>query len=284
MGIQTLYSVATADINTCIGSASGGNITTGRGNTLIGGLSAVSDPTAEYRVAIGYNADSDQDQHMVIGGSSIGSTILAIKPGMTDTTDLGTGTKVFQNAFVKQMVIGELPTTYRLPVARGTDKQVLQTNAAGTVTWETDGYDLTTSVEQRSTGVISGGVLTVAVGNHHFLISDGTGVIDGTVVSWSFPLEQAWPIHTGILTYVSIDINGDLTFLTMKPTPAYTRSNILIGILIHTGAIDFSYLEDVENAQLTVHSPANTVWDLSQAIGFIKTAGNIIQLRYKPIF
>ena len=163
-----------------------------------------------------------------------------------------------------------------------TSASVFSVTADGKV--DTIDGNILPSYSEASTGVIEGGYLTLAgaVGTSpNFNISAGKGLITnkttGVVseVSWAaqtpvIPL----PTYNGILTWVHIDINGDLTYSDNPPSDADDRSEIDIGVLVHTGSPPTN-LDAVNNEQSVVTFPANQLRDLMNALGFINIEGNL---------
>jgi len=97
-GVNSLDSVTTGNNNVAVGYASGNSTTSGSQNTMIGALSSVSG-IGNFRIALGYQASSDINNHMVIGSQTGANTIIVVKPGITNTTDLGTTSKKFKDAY-----------------------------------------------------------------------------------------------------------------------------------------------------------------------------------------
>lgn len=112
---------STAAFNTCLGHASGYQLTTGASNVLlgynagaagtalttgsdcvlIGRAAQVTSASASNRIAIGRDASSDADNHCVLGNSSL----TAIKPGSDDGCDLGTSAKRFDDGYINDMFL-----------------------------------------------------------------------------------------------------------------------------------------------------------------------------------
>ncbi len=105
--------ITTGSENVCLGYVAGGTIETGSWNTIIGRGANVNTTGANYRAAIGYNASSDEDQHMVIGSGFQPNTIKCIKPGVNgagtgpsvDGCDLGTANKQFKDLYLAGSII-----------------------------------------------------------------------------------------------------------------------------------------------------------------------------------
>ena len=131
---------------------------------------------------------------------------------------------------------------------------------------------------QYATGHLSGGIISINVGdNTKFDITAGTGEIldvNGvkTSVSWGAFTAQS-TTYTGILTYVSVNNLGELTYRTAKPTSENFRDEIFLGVLVHTNQIN---INAVNNEQATVQWGTNSLQDMFTAIGFLNTSGNML--------
>jgi len=133
----------------------------------------------------------------------------------------------------------------------------------------------------QSTGVYKGGVLTIGTPNTTFSISDGNGAITNnstgtntyTKVSWTGKTNiPATYITSGIVSYVAIDINGDVVQQLAPFTPSQSKTLITLGSLIHT---NLAILDDINNFQDVILSPANMVHDISHSLGIFNISGNL---------
>jgi hypothetical protein len=135
-----------------------------------------------------------------------------------------------------------------------------------------------TIVGQLSTGVISGGAISINdASSALFDISAGTGmVIDAsqvaTIVSWD-DLVGLSTTYTDVLTWVSIDISGSPIYSAIQPTNIETRTKIFLGVLVH---VDQLVINAVNNEQLILTHPTNGMRDLFKAVGFINISGNVL--------
>lgn len=128
-----------------------------------------------------------------------------------------------------------------------------------------------------STGVITGGVLSIGSPTTTGTISDGSGqIVDGTSVtdvSWTGKTNIAVTnIATNIITFVSIDTNGDVVQRTTKPTNTQTRNEIYLGVWVH---VDKTVVNTVNNEQSVAMQPSQQAQDLAKAIGFFNVTGNV---------
>jgi hypothetical protein len=147
-------------------------------------------------------------------------------------------------------------------------------------------YNTTTTANQSSTGLISGGVLSLvgaADASPLFDISDGQGVInnnDGSVstIDWTGLINQT-ATYTGTLTYVSINSNRVVVYRSSEPTFDVQRSEIFIGVLVHitspTNPTGLN-LTTVNQESSIATFPTNQIHDLMHSIGFLNTGGNLL--------
>ena len=158
-------------------------------------------------------------------------------------------------------------------------------NTTGTLT-VTGTIDNPILNSESSTGVSSGGVLSLRYGNDAsplFDISDGSGVIsDGSnapvIVTWSGLIDQT-ATYTGTLTYVSIQAPNTVVYDTTEPTNTQLRDRIFLGVLVHiTSPSNPTGLNitTVNNEQLTNRHNANQVHDLMHGLGYLNISGNLL--------
>jgi len=128
-----------------------------------------------------------------------------------------------------------------------------------------------------STGLISGGVLSIGTPNTTFSISDGSGIIvDGTTVtpvSWTGKTNIAASyVLTNIITFISIDSNGDVVQRVNHPTNNQRRGEVFLGVIVH---VNNTFINAIDTeASISLH-PAQQVQDLAYAIGFFNVSGNV---------
>jgi hypothetical protein len=164
------------------------------------------------------------------------------------------------------------------PNAVGSDDQILYTNSSGVLSWN-DKHTVN-ELKQESTGVLSGGVLSINVDDTKFDVSDGSGFIRNpstgteTSVSWSGLTAQS-TTYSGIITFVSINSSSTLVYSSTEPTQDYYRDNIFLGVLVHVNGTN---INAVDNQQLTILNPVNQIKDLAEALGFLNIDGNAISV------
>lgn len=106
VGATSGFSMVSGVRNTAIGTGTLNTLTTGGHNTVLGDSANVNSVSANYRIALGQGAISDVDNHCVIGGGNATSAITAIKPGLTNNTDLGSTSKRLKNIYIDGQQVG----------------------------------------------------------------------------------------------------------------------------------------------------------------------------------
>jgi hypothetical protein len=140
----------------------------------------------------------------------------------------------------------------------------------------------------KSTGVLTGGVLSIGTGGAgvatKFTIASGTGqVVDNTVnptivnsFSWSqFTDVTITNLATQTITYVAIDYNGgtpQVVQSTTDWTPAQFRQYIEIGVVVHA---NYTVVNAVNQMQSVAYNPLNQLQDLNYALAGFNISGNI---------
>ena len=133
-----------------------------------------------------------------------------------------------------------------------------------------------------STGLHSGGVLA-AVGAPNYdsiTISAGSGTIVTNQITRAHQ-EVTWEnltvvvpnISSSIVHFVSIDISGNPTFQTTRPTMGEMRNQIFLGVAV---ALDQANVTLVDQEQQFISNPGNLTQDLYEILGFINFSGNVI--------
>lgn len=145
VGVGALYSNAIATANVAVGRNA---LTTSNGsfNTAVGFASLRQNASGTNNTALGYEAlrnnlgSGNIGVGYQAGRLETGSNKLYIENSNADASnaliygDLGSSPKVLRTN--SQFQIGDAGTTgYKFPVGRGTNKQVLETDASGTLSW-----------------------------------------------------------------------------------------------------------------------------------------------------
>lgn len=136
------------------------------------------------------------------------------------------------------------------------------------------------TVRNQSTGIYTGGTLSIGTPNTTFSISDGTGVVvdnttgtpTATDVSWTGKTNiTATYVASGLVSYVALDSAGTVVQQLTPFTNSQHRDLIVIGSLIH---VNLTNLDAVNQFGEVAISPANQLSDLSEAIGKFNVNGN----------
>lgn len=146
-----------------------------------------------------------------------------------------------------------------------------------------DGDDNTILHIEPSTGLISGGILSVNADTAKFDISTGTGIVvnnytDGasptrTTVALGGTAIVVTDLATQPRTYVSVNSAGTVVQRLLAPTPSQRRDEIFLGLLVHQNNTVVSF---TENESFPVGDTGLAVSDFMEAVGIINTSGNVI--------
>lgn len=135
-----------------------------------------------------------------------------------------------------------------------------------------------------TTGVLSGGVISIGAPTNTFSVTGGMGVvvdshtdpskkaINEVDFSGGFTNVPVTDIATSVFTAIGIDKDG---LIVQKANALFTveeeRDIIALGTLIHT---DLTNIESVSNNQQLSFGGLHNVYDLASTIGFINVTGN----------
>ncbi len=128
-----------------------------------------------------------------------------------------------------------------------------------------------------STGLETGGVISLGSSNSEVSVTAGTGrIVDlsgdtYTEVTWSQVTNAALSSADGSI-YLYVDNLGAVQQTTTKPTAAFRRANIYLGRLSVTGG----QIQSVRNEPVIVEQVASQVMDLSSALKVFNVEGNDI--------
>ena len=150
--------------------------------------------------------------------------------------------------------------------------------------YRSQGVDLVTST--ASTGMITGGILSINTNKTKFDLTAGSGVIVDNTTDSANPV--VYPISWGNLTaipdtligsctttYVYMDKTGAIYLSPIWGDPALYRSHLMIGWMDHAGSIeDYAYTEPI----FACDSWAQAV-DFALAFGSFNVSGNV----YAPL-
>lgn len=137
-------------------------------------------------------------------------------------------------------------------------------------------------VQIGSTGLLTGGVLSIDTDPTKFDLSAGTGVvIDYTVnpativnVSWSaFNAQTVTGLAGQDQTYILINSSGAIVQQSSFPTPQQRRENIFVGRLSHSSRTTIGTALSQPDY---IQSVASNLYDLIDALGPFNISGNVI--------
>lgn len=146
-----------------------------------------------------------------------------------------------------------------------------------------NGVDAKQIAYASSTGVVQGGTLSVGTPNTTFSISDGSGSLADPTSDPANPtvMQVSWTgktnitvtnIATNLITFVSIDGNGDVIQQTSRWTPAEARDRIILGVVVH---VDKTIVDTVNNEHHSVLDVGGQLGDVIEGLGFINLDGNV---------
>ena len=133
----------------------------------------------------------------------------------------------------------------------------------------------------QSTGIVTGGLLSIGSPTTTFSITDGTGVVTDSTVAPAVVTQVSWTgktnitgtyIGSGLVSYIGIDSTGAVVQQLTAFTNVQTRSIIVIGSIIH---VNLTVIDAVNQFGSVVISPANQLFDLERALGKFNISGNI---------
>jgi len=130
----------------------------------------------------------------------------------------------------------------------------------------------------ESTGMITDGegILSIGTPNTTFSITDGTAQIEDlgviTPISWSGKTNiSVTNIATQNITFISIDMNGNVIQRGTRWTPEQFSSEIVLGVVVH---VNRTFVDAVNNEQAVATNATQQVGDVLEGIGFLNLYGN----------
>ena len=137
------------------------------------------------------------------------------------------------------------------------------------------------NLKEGSTGILSGGILSVGAGGPGvattFDISDGNGQIVTelgvkTSVSWTGLIGES-PIFLGqVITFVAVNNLGAVITQQTPFATAQSRSLIILGVIVHVNNVN---VDVVNNEQHISYNVMSSVYDAMESIGFFNVTGNV---------
>jgi hypothetical protein len=133
-----------------------------------------------------------------------------------------------------------------------------------------------------STGLLTGGLLSIGTPTSTFSITDGTGQIVDRVgdtitdITWSGLTNiTATYLTVDVVSYVGIQA-GPTVIQQLTPFNSFQKlSTICLGVLVHS-SLALSVVQAVNNLPSTKYQPRHALGDFMEAIGYINVSGNII--------
>ena len=293
-GSDSMTNITTSVLNYSAGDESCEELKTGLGkNCCIGIRAGQGAVNAEYSnvVAIGHEACQSLSSSQNIVGIGKEALVNLTGVGSNNIVSIGSLSGVNLTTGSSNVVLVSNPGVVADAnlMKIGTNGVHLTTSIAGitgvtpagsgfqTAIVDSDGQMGSQTSLQNSTGVTSGGIITINAGDAKtFDVSDGEGFIynpvseETTIVSWSGLTAQS-TAYVGIFTFISINSGGTVSFSTTAPTNAETRDEIFLGDIVHPDAITIVAIGD---QQVFLCNPINQLRDLATALGNLNVSGN----------
>jgi hypothetical protein len=144
-----------------------------------------------------------------------------------------------------------------------------------------DNADLLSIGTNSSTGLLSGGVLSVGAGGPGvattYDISDGSGQIITTAgvrteVSWTGLTGEIPIFGPSVITFVAINSGGTVTQQSTPFTRVQSRTLIVLGVIVHVNGVN---VDTINNEQHIAYNTMSSLYDAMESIGFFNISGNI---------
>ena len=167
------------------------------------------------------------------------------------------------------------------PLIRSTADGDTQINSHADLTF--NGVNAKQIAYGTSTGCIEGGTLTVGTPNTTFSISDGFGTIVDTTTDPENPtaIRVSWTgktnipvtnIATNLITFISIDVGGNVIQQTSRWTAQQHRDEIILGVVVHVNKT----IVDTTNPEISPQANVGAqISDILEGIGFVNLDGNV---------
>ena len=143
-----------------------------------------------------------------------------------------------------------------------------------------DNEDLV-NLRESSTGLLSGGVLSVGTGGPGvattYDISDGNGKVVtelgvDTPVSWTGLTGEIPIFGVSVITFVAINNVGAVVQQSTPFTTLQSRTLIILGVVVHVNGVN---VDTVNNEQHISYNVMSSVYDAMESIGFFNVTGNV---------
>lgn len=257
IGAVSLGAVVDGSNNTALGYRSLQKVTSSN-NTAIGFESAPELLTGTFNICIGHSAGDDY------AGAESNNIVLNNSGAVGESGAIRIGNNVDHNKYFGSGIYNTLPS--------------LAATAVQDVSIDSDGQLGAASLSTSSTGLVSGGVLSINGGDATlFDITDGFGYIFDVStlvkkrIAWSGLTGESSGAHVGDLTYVAINSSAVPVFFPNVLTNEQKRDVIFLGVLVHTSASATFLL--VDTMPIAIHSPINVISDFAVLVGRSKFSG-----------
>jgi len=135
------------------------------------------------------------------------------------------------------------------------------------------------------TGLEEGGLLAINASTTSYDISAGSGIVVDNITDPKNPVLSniSWDaktnisptnILTNLVTYVGIDVNGDVIESTSPFNPTQRRIYIALGVVVHSNNVNVNVVNNQPTVAIDVSAQ---VQDILEFIGFKSLKGNIIE-------
>jgi len=192
--------------------------------------------------------------------------------------DIGVNVQAYDATILVDADIGVNVEAYDATILKGTaglDGNISMFDGTGKLI--DAGVDADSIISNLSTTHMTGCVITDGVGAGQINISAGTGHITNnytdplnpTSTHVTFTGVTNWTptnILTWSVTYLAIDVNGNIFETQFLPNAEETREFISIGSVGHS---DFTTITQISNQKVSAIAPGETLIDLSRAMGAV---------------
>lgn len=139
------------------------------------------------------------------------------------------------------------------------------------------------SLAAESTGILSGGLITIAANPTMFNVQAGSGVIVDNTTDPSNPVKTvvSWPatnnitptaLNSAMQTFVYVDINGNIQQQTAMFQPQDFRDKIILGVVGHENMV---VIQGVRPVSYPTYDANCRVSELAGALGLFNVFGNV---------
>ena len=228
VGGLALQSNVSGSFNTAIGHQAGNGLSTGTNNTFLGFQAGSTNSVGVNNTFVGYQAGNIGSNNVAIGylagnSDNTSNKLYITNSGTNTTTSLIYGdfsSKILRTNSTFQ--INDPATTgYVFPVARGTNQQVLTTNATGILSWATPAIEIDPQVSSVTTNVVPKWNGTTLVDS--IITDDGTtATVAGNLKSTNFQMTNG-----AVANYVlQSDAAGNATWAAPNNSFSSVRTNL----------------------------------------------------------